>query len=147
MALKLTANTVLFLDTAPFIYFFEQNPQFHPPVAALLDAVYASGAQMVTSMITYIEIATHPARRGDTRLAAKYREFLTNSENLTLHPMNLAVADAAIRYRAAHGLRTPDALQLAVAEVCGADYIITNDEAWKKVPNANVVLVRELVKL
>lgn len=144
MEMKLTAGTIVFVDTAPLIYFFERHPQFHPPMASFLDGVYASGAQMVTSMVTYIEIATQPARRGDTRLVAKYREFLTNSEGLSIHPITLEVADAAVRYRAAHGLRTPDALQLAVAEVSGADYILTNDEAWKKVTSVSVVLVREL---
>lgn len=144
MEMKLTASTVVFLDTAPFIYFFERHPQYYPPIAALLDAVYESGAQMVTSMITYVELATQPARRGDTRLVAKYRDFLTNSENLSIHPIGIAVADAAIRYRAMHGLRTPDALQLAVAELCGADYVVTNDAAWKKFRGLNVVLVKEL---
>lgn len=144
MELTLTSSTVLFVDTAPLIYLFENHPQFGPPIAALLDGVYDAGAQMVTSVITYVEIATQPARRGDARLVAKYREFLTNSENLSVHPISMAVADAAVGFRAKHGFRTPDALQLAVAELCGADYVVTNDASWKKVTSLNVVLVSEL---
>jgi predicted nucleic acid-binding protein len=144
MELTLDTSTVVFLDTAPFIYFFEKHPRYYPPLANFFDRVYAAGAQMVTSIVTYIEIATEPARRGDTRLVAKYRDFLTHSENLSVHPISLAVADAAVRYRARHGLRTPDAVQLAVAETCGADYVLTNDAAWKKLRGVNVVLVSEL---
>lgn len=45
---------------------------------------------------------------------------------------------------ATSGNKTLDALQLAVAELCAADYVITNDAAWKTFRGLNVVLVKEL---
>jgi predicted nucleic acid-binding protein len=98
----------------------------------------------VTSLITYIEILTLPERMGKRRLASKYRDFLTNSNSLSIHPLNLAVADEAVRIRARHGLRTPDAIQLATALVCGADHVVTNDKRWRVVSGLHVVLVDEL---
>ena len=144
MEMKLEPGNVIFLDTAPLIYFFEKHPDYYPRIAALLDRILGQGVQMVTSMVTYIELATQPARQGNARLVAKYREFMTNSEGLSIHPITLDVADVAVNYRARFGLRTPDALQLAVAEVCGADWVLTNDSRWKRLPDVNVVLVSEL---
>ena len=145
MGLSLSAGQSLFLDTAPLIYLFEEHDQFLRPVEDLLDQAYALQVQMVTSLVTYIEILTLPTRLGDSRLAARYRDFLTNSENLSLYPINLAVADEATRLRADYGLRTPDAIQMAIARVCGADVFVTNDRALNRVAGLDVVVVSDLL--
>jgi predicted nucleic acid-binding protein len=144
MGLKLHPEETIFLDTAPFIYFFEENETYVERVGSLFVASEESGCRFVTSLITYIEILTLPERMGKHRLAAKYRDFLTNSNSLSIHPLNLAVADEAVRIRARHGLRTPDAIQLATARVCGADHVVTNDKRWRAVSGLHVVLVDEL---
>ena len=86
-------------------------------------------------------VITYPIKVGNIKLAAKYRDYFTNSANLTLYPVNLLVAEKTAFYRAEYNLKTPDAIQLAVAEICGADYVITNDEKWEKVAELNVILV------
>ncbi len=65
-------------------------------------------------------------------MVAKCRDYLTNSKNVSLYPLNLLVADRAVSFRSRYNLKTPDAIQLATAKICGADYIITNDRSWKK---------------
>jgi len=142
--IDLTSETTLFIDTAPLIYFFEEHPDHIEPLSRLFDAVTESGARLVTSMITYIEVLVHPEREGADTLAAKYRNFLTNSEQISLYPRNLSVADACAKLRARHNLKTPDAVQLAVATTCGADIVLTNDAAWKTIPGFRVILVTEL---
>jgi len=144
MGLTLTTGQTVFLDSAPLIYFFEENTQYVEQMDRIFQAVAARQCAVVTSMITYIELLTLPEKMGDRRLAAKYRECLTNSEGFSIYPLNLTVADGAVELRARYGLRTPDAIQLSTAKVCGADYVLTNDRAWKKVPELNVVLVDEL---
>lgn len=72
---------------------------------AFFDEVTQLDIQLVTSMVTYIEILTLPEKLGDERLAAKYREFLTNSEQLSIYPLNIAVADAAVRLWASAGVK------------------------------------------
>ncbi len=142
--LKLTSETTFFIDTAPLIYFFEENVAYIAQLARFFDRVTETRASLVTSMITYIEVLVHPERSGAETLAAKYRDFLTNSEQISIYPLNLPVADACARLRATHGLKTPDAIQLAVAQTCGADYVLTNDAAWKKIPAFTTILVSEL---
>lgn len=144
MDLKLGADAVVFLDTAPFIYLIEGHSDFCAPVRELVAVCTRVHAQMVTSLITYIEVLTHPERLGRGDLAARYRMFLTNSENLSIYPFNLQVADESVRLRATHGFKTPDAIQLAVALTCGASLVVTNDADWKRCKDLNVVLVSEL---
>ena len=144
MGLKLRPDETIFLDTAPFIYFFEDNKAYAERVDALFVAGMESGCRFVTSLITYIEILTLPERQGNHRLAAKYRDYFTNSESLTIHPLDLNVADGTVRIRARYGLKTPDAIQVAAALSCGADHVVTNDKQWRCVPDLPVVLVDEL---
>lgn len=144
MGLNIAPGEKVFLDTAPLIYFFEENPRFIEQVSNLFDSITASGQKAVTSMVTYIEVLTLPERQGNLRLACKYREFLTNSEQVGIYPLTVPVADETVKLRAQHGLRTPDAIQLAVARLCGADYVVTNDHSWKRIPGFNVALVEEL---
>lgn len=144
MGLKLSTGQTVFLDTAPFIYFFEENDEYVARVADFLESAARLNVQLVTSMITYIELLTLPERSGNSRLAAKYRDYLTNSDQLSIYPLNVSVADVAVRFRAGYGLKTPDAIQLATAQVCGADYVITNDRAFSVVSELDIILVPDL---
>ncbi len=144
MGLTLAPFQKVFVDTAPFIYFFEEHEPYGARMAAFFDEVYDKDAEVVTSLVTYIELLTHPEREGDSRLAAKYRESLVNSERVSVYPLDLLVADVTVMYRARYGLKTPDAIQLATAQMCGADYVLTNDRDWSRVEGLNIVQVVDL---
>ncbi|MBN1444812.1 MAG: PIN domain-containing protein [Candidatus Omnitrophica bacterium] len=144
MGLKLLSTDKIFLDTSPFIYFFEENPAYIEKLGNLFDRIYAGGIPIITSIITYIELLIYPEKTGAKKLAAKYRESLINSEFISVYPMNLPVADTAVTLRVKYSLKTPDAIQVATAVVCGADYVITNDRKWKKIKDVNVVLISEI---
>ena len=144
MDLDLKSNDIIFLDTAPLIYFFEQHPDFFPALETFFDHLYNTGAQAITSIITYIELTTHPARIGKSQLVRKYRDYLTNSDNLSLFPLDIDIADYVVDMRAKYDFKTPDAIQVGTAVACGADYIITNDKAWQKFEEVKVLLIRDL---
>ena len=122
----------------------EKNEPFSRPVEKLLDAIYAANAQIVTSLITYIEINTAPAKAGKERLKAKYREYFTGWGGVGLQAGNWTSAEETMRFRAEYNLKTPDAIQLATAKYCGADYVLTNDKAWRQITELDIVLVSEL---
>lgn len=86
MGVKINTGDIIFLDTAPFIYFFERHQEFFPVLDSLFAQVHATGAQAITSIFTYIELTTHPARLGRIRLVRKYRDYLTNSISLPTMP-------------------------------------------------------------
>jgi predicted nucleic acid-binding protein len=50
----------------------------------------------------------------------------------------------AAEIRARHGLRTPDAIMVATAIESGATLAVTNDDAWRKVKELEVVMLRDL---
>lgn len=137
------ANTV-FVDTAPLIYFFEDHAEYAQVIADILSEFLHNRVQILTSMVTYIELLTMPQKAGDKILAAKYRDYLTNSDEVSIYPLNISVADKTVELKAQYGLKTPDAIQLATSIVAGADYVLTNDKGWKLVQECNVVLLGEL---
>jgi predicted nucleic acid-binding protein len=47
--------------------------------------------------------------------------------------LNVAAAISVAEIRAEHSIKTPDAIQLACAKVCGAKLFITNDERLSKI--------------
>lgn len=144
MGITLQSSTIVFLDTAPFIYFFEKHPHYFPFLEKLFDQVYEADAQVITSMITFMEISTFPARLGHHQLVQKYRDFFTNAENISLFPIDLTIAEQAVILRAEYKLKTPDAIQLGTAIICGADYIITNDKTWQRFTQQPVLLMDEI---
>jgi predicted nucleic acid-binding protein len=64
-------------------------------------------------------------RNSNAALVADYEDFLAAHLFLT---MNEAVFDQALRLRARHRLKTPDALHLATAQCHGCAEFWTNDE-------------------
>ena len=145
MGLTLKSGDIVFVDTAPFIYFFENHPDYLPLMKDFFDQVYVIEAQVVTSVLTYIELTTQPVRRGDQRLARKYRDYLSYSENITLLPLDMTIADEVVNLRAKYGFKIPDAIQLGTARAAGADYVLTNDRQWRQVEDIAIVQLHELV--
>jgi predicted nucleic acid-binding protein len=144
MALTLKSDDIVFMDTAPFIYFFERHPDYFPALERFFDQLYGTGAQVITSIITYIELTTHPARLGKHQLVRKYRDYLSHSENISLFPLDMTIADHVVQLRAQYQFKTPDAIQLGMAVACGADYIITNDREWRRFEDIAVVMMDAL---
>lgn len=144
MGLVLHKGDIVFLDTAPFIYFFEQHPIFFPYMEKFFNDVSICEVEVITSIITFIEIVTLPARMGNQDLVEQYRTYFTRSSQVTLLPINLDIANEAIALRTQYTLKTPDAIQLGTAIAHSATYIITNDRQWKQLTHQNVLLVDEI---
>ena len=107
------------LDAAPLIYFIEENPAYIETVRFFFEAMDRGYFLVVTSTVTLLEVLVHPLRNNNRELAAEYREILLNSKLMTLEVSN-AIAEQAAQLRAAHNLRTPDAIQISAALDTGA---------------------------
>lgn len=86
----------------------------------VLTAIETGQLRAVSSVITLAEVLTCPLRDGNENLAARYRKLLVESGHLQLVPIDAHVAARATALRAEYGLRTPDALQVAVAQAAGS---------------------------
>lgn len=121
------------MDSTIFIYQIEAHPKY----VALTDAVFswldAPTSRAVTAALTMTEILVVPYRNRDEKLLDDFYGLLSTYPNLEWTSIDLQIADVAARLRAVHSLRTPDALQAAVALQAQATALITNDPVFRKV--------------
>jgi predicted nucleic acid-binding protein len=151
------------IDTNIFIYQLEAHPQYSSLTQKVFDWVEYSGHRAVTSTITQGPSNTFRSSSfltfGQSRtglLVLPYREqgigmadrlyaLLTLYPNLEWVPPSLAIVDVAAKVRAAHGLRTPDALQAAAAIDTRSTAFVSNDPAFDRVPEFETLLLDRLL--
>lgn len=133
------------LDTSVFIYQLEANPRY----VSFTDAVFAwlehRDSRAVTSTITMTELLVHPYRDDNQQLADEFYALLSTYPNLEWIAPGLEIADMAARLRAAHRLRTPDALQAATAIYGRATGLITNDSVFQRVDMFETLVLDSLL--
>jgi predicted nucleic acid-binding protein len=144
MSLIFPAGARLFFDTAPIIYYIEKHPDFGDGMDDLIRQAYVSRHVWVTSFVSWIEALTLPRRERNSDLEKIYKAWLEQTPFLSVIQSNPLVMRQAVHFRAEYGLKTPDAIQLATAQVCRADAVITNDQDWKRVREMNVITLDEL---
>ncbi|NJL68740.1 MAG: PIN domain-containing protein [Microcoleus sp. SM1_3_4] len=135
---------VVGLDTAPLIYFMEQNPNYIEIVRLFFRSFDRGDFRIVTSTVTLVEVLVHPLRQGNTILAQEYREILLNQENLTAIELTTDIAEIAAQLRASHNLRSPDSIQMATAIREGASFFLTNDARLPSLPGLTVLVLENL---
>ncbi|QMS89528.1 PIN domain-containing protein [Nostoc edaphicum CCNP1411] len=133
------------LDTAPLIYFIEENPNYLDVTDAFFEAMFRGEFSVVTSVLTITEVLVYPLRQGNTVLAQQYREILFNSQGLTAIEVFPDIAENAAQLRANYNLRTPDAIQMATAIRGGASFFLTNDARLPSLPALTVLVLDTLI--
>jgi predicted nucleic acid-binding protein len=134
----------LCIETSPFIYYTERYPVYVDKMRAIFVPIQQGQIEVFTSTVTLTEVLTKPLKAGDSRLIKAYREMLRNTQNITLVPVDDAVAERAAELRARYNLKTPDALQVAVAIESGCDAFLTNDLGLKRVTELQILVLDEL---
>jgi predicted nucleic acid-binding protein len=132
------------LDTAPLIYFIEENPAYIEMVGFFFEAMDRGDFLVVTSTVTLLEVLVHPLRNNNIELATEYRDILLNSRLKTLEVSN-AIAEQAAGLRAAHNIRTPDAIQISAALNAGATHFFTNDIRLPEIPSIQILSIDPLL--
>jgi predicted nucleic acid-binding protein len=132
------------LDTAPLIYFIEENLTYLDAVRHFFEAMDRGDFIVVTSTITLLEVLVHPLRSNDKKLASEYRDILLNSKLMTSEVSN-ALAEQAAQLRASYNLRTPDAIQIGAALNAGASHFFTNDVRLPKIPSIQILSLDALI--
>jgi predicted nucleic acid-binding protein len=142
--LKPLKGKVVGLDTAPLIYFIEQNPDYLKIVREFFSSIDRGEFLVVTSTLTLTEVLVHPLRNGNAQLAQQYQNILLNQDNFTTFSVSAEIAKLAAEVRATSNLRTPDAIQIATAIIKGADFVLTNDISWRNLPHLQVIVLDEI---
>ena len=145
LALFISGRLVAF-DTAPLIYYIEENPLYLPLVDELFDTIDSDTSTGITSVLTLQEVLVKPLREGMQDIADQYRNILKSSINITLANIDESVCEKAANLRAKYAwLRTPDALQIATAILHNAAVIVTNDDKRKRVTEIQIIVLQDLV--
>jgi predicted nucleic acid-binding protein len=130
------------IDTCLFIYYIEEDPRFLPLIDPLFHEADAGTRELVTSALTLLEVLVVPYRAGDASLAARYEQLLTRSRGIRVVDLSRDQLRDAAQLRAATGIKTPDALQIAAAIACGCTAFVTNDRRLPAVRGTRVLQLR-----
>lgn len=133
----------LFLDTAPIIYFVEQNPTFSAMVDVVFDKLDEGEFTAVISPVTVAECLMYPIRNQNQELQNLYMELFTNNPNTVCTSIDADVGPKAAELKAIYNLKTPDALQIAAAITSGCNGFLTNDKNLKRVTEIPVIVLKE----
>ena len=146
LASALAGHRLIALDTAVWIYHFEGSPAHGQAADSVLEAVAQGRVEGLASEFVLLELLVAPLKKGTPDIADEIELALLHFPHLHLAPVTREVFVRAAEIRARHGMRTPDAIMLATALECGATLAVTNDAAWRKIQEIDVLLLRDLNK-
>lgn len=139
----MTGYKKVFLDTAPIIYFLDNDVKFGEKARSILEEILEDGKELATSVITCTEYLTFPYRSNNREKVEAFFEFITDCD-IPLYSVDIEIAKKASRIRAEYGnFKAMDALQLASACIKGCDLFLTNDKQLKQFEGIRCVTVEE----
>ena len=139
----MTGYKKVFLDTAPIIYFLDNDVKFGEKARSILEEILEDGKELATSVITCTEYLTFPYRNNNREKVEAFFEFITDCD-IPLYSVDIEIAKKASRIRAEYGnFKAMDALQLASACIKGCDLFLTNDKQLKQFEGIRCVTVVE----
>ncbi len=117
---------MIYLDACILIYALEDDGD---PGDAVRRAMASARVPLATSPLVLPECLAMPLR---TRNHALRDSYLAVYEQLEIVELNTEAYLRAAELRADHGLKTPDALHLAAAQLSEAEQLWTNDKRLAK---------------
>lgn len=146
MTERLKQVTKLFLDTAPIIYFVEENQRYSPLVAIVFDRLDNGPLTAVTSPVTLAECLVIPMRSNNLALKQSFIDRITSGSNTAFAVLDQKAAERAAELRAKYNLTLTDAFQVSIALNQGCDAFLTNDLTLKRVTELEVIVLDEIQK-
>ena len=135
---------VVYVDANAVIYSVEAVHPYRPVLRPLWAAASTGGLSVVSSELLVIEVLTGPLRTGDTVLYDAYTRALFQGD-IRLLQVSLPVLKRGAELRAAHNLKTPDAIHAATALTEQCSLFITNDGAFRRVGGLPVAVLSEIL--
>ena len=114
------------LDANVVIRLVEGDGATRAPLAARLASSLGVPGSLVTSRLTRLECRCKPLRAGDSVTLAQFEVFFDGVE-VELFEVSAEVVERATDLRAWYGLKSPDALHYATAQIAGAAVFLTGD--------------------
>ena len=144
LASALAGHRLIALDTPVWIYHFEGSAAYGQAADSVLGRIAQGQIGAVASELLLLELLVAPLKKGAQDVADEIELALLHFPNLRLAPITRGVLVRAAEIRARYGLRTPDSIMVATAVDSGATLAVTNDNAWRKVKEIDVLLLSEV---
>ena len=141
---RLQTVTKLFLDTAPVVYYVEEDTRYLALVDPIFDRLDAGTLVAVTSPVTLAECLVMPYRNNQVELQQLFSDLIVNGANVLFASIDREMGRRAAELRARYNLSLTDAFQIAVALQSGCDAFLTNDMTLKRVSELSVIVLEEM---
>lgn len=121
----------MILDTSVLIYHLEDIRPYSELTEEIFGLIADGKVQALLPTIAVAELLVKPFQSGDAERVESCERFVLSLPHTEFVALDYRIAREAARLRAAHHIRTPDALFLATAAVQEAG-LISNDRALKR---------------
>lgn len=139
----MTEYNKVFVDTAPLIYFLEDDPNLGEKAKAVFSEVLTAEKTLATSVVTCEEYLVHPYKMDDAESEQAFFDFVEDC-GVQIAPITVDIAKKAAQLRAKYqAVKGMDALQLATAIVDGCDLFLTNDSQLRQISEIKCVMLEE----
>ncbi len=131
---------IAFFDASALIYLIEGREPFAARVRESLQILSDRFPKLGTavSRLSWLECRVGPMKNNDLAPLGRYDAFFARSD-LVWVELDRDVVELAAAIRVRHGLRTPDALQVASCLQLGPEHLmVTGDASFQKVGGLNV---------
>lgn len=134
----------VYLDTKIWIYSLEGYLAFIQDLTQLFQSIEQGNLSAVTSELSLAEALVKPYQNQDLVKQALYKQFICNSQQLSVIPVSRDVLIEAARLRASLSIKLPDAIHAATALLTRCSTFLTNDQRFQVVPGLSVVLLSQI---
>ena len=132
------------IDTCIFVYWGESSEKYGELVDPIFTWLEGRG-RAVTSTVTMLELLVQPYRLNNIDSVNQLYSLFSTFPNLHWLEPSLDLADRAAHLRGTLHLKTPDALQAATALAAQATGFVSNDPAFKRVTDLDVLILDEVL--
>lgn len=138
----MTDSKKIFLDTAPFVYYLEDNELYSSKMKKFWK-VYED-CDYITSAVTITEYLTYPYQQNNLKQINAFYDFIDGMD-IEIKSINKVIAEKAAQIRAEYkSFKTMDALQLATACITRCDLFLTNDKQLRQFKEIRCFTVEEV---
>lgn len=138
LAERIPDGATVLIDTNPLVYWFEGNDLAAPFESIFVD-VQAGRIDALVTPVTVAEVVTGPLRAGKDALAERYRQAITAGRGFGVRDTSADIAMLAARLRLRHGLKLPDAIQVATAVDAGCFALVSRDRDLRRVTDVLIL--------
>lgn len=135
----------IYIDTALFIYLFEENEAFFAQAKKVFEAAIEQGSIVTNSVIVIAELLSKKEIQTELPVKVLLKNSYYNLPNLKLVSVDRIISEHAADLRATYNIALPDAIHLSTAILEDCQLFVTNDKKLKRVKEIKVFCISDFI--